>query len=279
MRTFFFSLLAAATLAVPVSAQTIERIKETNQFNIGFRTDAAPLSFAEPNGQPAGYSPLICVGIAHAVSKALDLPDLKVSFRAVGTEDRFEKVASGEIDLLCGAATITQRRLEIVDFSVPTYVDGTAVLMRNDIGDALNDLSGKKVGVRSGTTTQESLLATLTSEGLDAEVVLFDSHVAAIEAIKNKEIDAYFADQSILMYTYLSQNLSEEFKIPDRLLTLEKQGLALTRGDSAFRLLIDSALTDMFSNGTMEKLFGEAFPGATPGKAMQALYLMSPTRP
>lgn len=279
MRILAPLILSAVVTAVPAWAQTLERIKETNVLNLGYRVDAPPLSYAASDGQPAGYSPLICFSLAQAVANKLELADLEVVFVAVDTTNRFEKVASGEIDLLCGAATITLGRREIVDFSVPTFVDGAAVLLPKSAGNGLADLAGKKVGVRADTTTERGLATSFETAGIDATTEIFADHDAGLEALKSGEIDAYFADQSILMYNFFSKDMRDDFQFPQQLLTLEKQGLALAKGDSDFRLLVDTALSEMFSDGTIQKYFSEAFPGAEPGQGTQSMYLLSPTLP
>jgi len=279
MRTIILSLLAATLLAVPASAQTLERIKQTGELRIGYRTDATPLSFTDERGLPAGYTPLLCTGVAQAIANRLNMSDLTATFHPVDTTDRFDKVASGEIDLLCGAATITLSRREKVDFSVPVYVDGTAVLLPKVASDDLKDLIGKRVGVRLGTTTEQALTNTMTDAGVEAEVSKFADHKAGLEAMRNNEIDAYFADQSILFYLAFSGETKDMFKVTSSILTIEKQGLAMARGDADFRLLVDSAISDMFEDGTMEDLFQRALPGANPGLGIQAMNIMSPTIP
>jgi len=144
-------------------------------------------------GQPAGYSVLLCAGVAQAIANKLQMTDLLATFHAVDATDRFDKVASGEVDLLCGAATITLSRRELVDFSVPTYVDGTAVMLPKDASDELGDLVGKKIGVRSGTTTLDALNNTIASLGVEAEVIRFADHRAGLAAMISGEIDAYFS--------------------------------------------------------------------------------------
>jgi len=278
MRMLVLPILAAL-FALPASAQTLERIKETNRLNLGFRSDAAPISFADEKGSPAGYTPLICVGVAKAIAVALELPDLAVSFRPVNSPDRFEKVASGEIDMLCGASTITLGRREIVDFSVPIYVDGTAVLLPIGGATSFTDLEGKKIGVRGGTTTETVLKASLEEAGINAETFQFVDHNAGINAMKSKEIDAYFADQSILMFKFFSEDMAKDFQQPSQILTLEKQGLVLPRNDADFRLLVDTVLSEMFRDGTIDKLFKQTLPGVKPGQAVQGMYLLSPTLP
>jgi ABC-type amino acid transport substrate-binding protein len=270
-------VMLAAMLAAPVSAQTLERIKETGELKLGYRVDAAPLSFAEADGKPSGYSPLVCVSVAQHIANQFKLANLNVSFVPVDTTDRFDKVASGEIDLLCGASTITLERRKIVDFSVPTYVDGTAVMVAKGYEGGLASFAGKKVGVRSGTTTLDALTGSFADEGIDAEVISFDSHEAGLAAIEAAQITAYFADQSILVYMYINSKFQESLQLSDEILTIEKQGLALARGDADFRLAVDAALAQMYFDGTMEEIFKSALPGVTPGTAIRAMYLTSPT--
>ncbi len=94
-------------------------------------------------------------------------------------EDRFAAVTEGRVDLVCGADTVTLERREIVDFSIPTFVDGAAVLMQRGGDPDLTRLAGKRIGVRGATTTEDALRATLVEQGMQADVVLFDDHAAA----------------------------------------------------------------------------------------------------
>lgn len=274
------ALTLAATLAAgSLSAQTIDRIRETGQITIGFRTDAPPLSFADAEGRPAGYTPLLCDRLAQGIADRLDLAELNASFVQVTTSDRFERIAKGEIDILCGAATVTLGRQKIVDFSIPVYVDGTSVITRRGAGDHLSDLAGKTIGFRADTTTEQAVLNSFKAAGLEARFERFADHKAGFRALNDGALDAYFADQSILLFNYVAGNMSENFLLLDEILTIEKQALALPRGDSDFRLLIDTLLSEMYLDGTVERIFREALPGAEPGAALKAMFLIAPTLP
>ncbi|MCB1373804.1 MAG: amino acid ABC transporter substrate-binding protein, partial [Rhodobacteraceae bacterium] len=74
-------------------------------------------------------------------------------------------------------------------------------------------------------------------------------------------------------------DMAESFVVSDNTLTVEKQGLALTRGDSDFRLAVDRAISDLFLSGRMADFFRESFPGAQPGLALEALFLLGPDLP
>ncbi|MBU2944976.1 amino acid ABC transporter substrate-binding protein [Shimia thalassica] len=277
MRSLLFSIAAIAMTALPASAQTLERVAETKQLNLGYRLDAAPLSYRMDDGQPAGYAPLVCVQVAQAIINHLKIPNLNAQFVPVDASDRFEKVASGEIDILCGAATITLGRRALVDFSIPIFVDGTSLVLQKDDPESLESFSGKKLGVRGNTTTEAALRNTLASIGIQAEVVVFDTHGAGMAAMESKEIDGYFADQSILAGLFFGSPKQADLKMSTEILTIEKQGLAIKRGDTEFRLVVDSALSELYANGEMLKIFQKAIPGVNPGLAMEAMYLIAPT--
>lgn len=278
MRPFVTALIASILLPMALSAQTLERIKETGTLNLGFRSDAAPLSFLE-NDSPQGYAPTVCFELASKIGAAIGLTDLEVIFQTVTSEDRFDKIVSGEIDLLCGASTITLSRREMVDFSVPIYVDGATVALKADGPETLSGLAGQKIGVRSGTTTLEALQNSLTAQNIDAEVIQFDDHPSGMAALKGDIITAYFADQSILMTMVLGQENTQDYKVMQEILTVEKQGLAMAKGDTDFRLAVDRGLAELFQDGTMRQIFETTIPGAQTGLALEAMFLLSPTVP
>jgi polar amino acid transport system substrate-binding protein/glutamate/aspartate transport system substrate-binding protein len=270
-----FAAAVGLALAGPAAAEgVLDRLKETGEIRLGVREDAEPLSYLKA-GEPAGYSVLVCKAVAAALAKTLGR-ELATEWVTVSADDRFDAVADGRIDLLCGAATITLARREKVDFSIPTYVDGAAVLLPRDADPEFDALAGQKVGVRAGTTTEEVLRASLAAAKIDAEVVTFDDHQAALAALESDAIGAYFGDQSILFGLFFASDMSDTLVVSDNTLTIEKQGLALPRGDDDFRLAVDRALSDLYRSGDMVHFFEEAFPGATPGIALKSLFLLGP---
>ena len=276
MKRFLMPLLAGVLLAGAAQAQTIDRIKETGMLKLGYRLDAAPLSFQAEDGGPAGFSPMVCVELAQGILNTIKIPNMDVEFVAVGMQDQFEKVAAGEIDLLCGASTITLKRRELVDFSIPTFADGTTVMLPINGSEDFAQLTGKKLGVRRGSTTETALNNTLASTATFAEVVRFNDHAAAMAAMENGELDAYFGDQSILAGLWLSSPVRGNLKLSTNLLTIEKHGLAMARGDTEFRLLVDRLLSNMYARGVMQAIFQQALPGVQPGEIHRAIFTMAP---
>ena len=65
-------------------AGVLERTRETGVFRIGYRSDAAPLSYKNDIGEPAGYSVSLCRRIASAVREAIGVTAISVEYVAVG---------------------------------------------------------------------------------------------------------------------------------------------------------------------------------------------------
>jgi polar amino acid transport system substrate-binding protein len=273
--------LSAALLAptIGLAEGVLDRLRDTGEIRIGYRADAQPLSFADEAGIASGYTVAVCDAVVEALAEAVDREALETAFMPLDGPDRLGAVANGEVDLFCGAETVTLARRASVDFSIPVFADGAAILIRRDSEPTLEALAGERVGVRSGTTTEEVVGATLEAVEVEAEIVAFDDHEAGRDALLAGEIAAYFADQSILIALVVEAGPDGGLTFSDDTLTFEKQALALPLGDSAFRLAVDTALSDLYRNGEMGRIFAETLPGFEPGLAIQTLFLVAPETP
>ncbi len=127
MRRFLaFALVLAAAFALApqaASAATLDRIRDSGTFRIGFRADAKPYSYLDEQGQPAGYIVDLCLEVAAALG-----PNVNTQFVRVASDQRFEAVRDGRVDILCDPSSVTMQRREMVDFSLPTFLDGAGVI-------------------------------------------------------------------------------------------------------------------------------------------------------
>ena len=275
-------ILAAACAAIflliasQAQADVLARLSQGEPLKIGFREDAAPFSYRNELGQPVGFTVELCGVIVGDLKRELDLPDLLVEFIPVGAEDRFPALQDGAIDLLCGATTATLSRREMVDFSIPTFIDGASVLYRKDGPADFEGLAGRKVGVRGGTTTEAALQATLTELSVAAEVVSVSDHTDGLAMLEENELAAYFADQSILLFLLLKSGAKDQLWLSGRFFTREPYALALPRGDDDFRLFVDRSLSRLYRRGAVGGLFTKSFGLAKPSQLVEALYLISP---
>ena len=161
----------------------------------------------------------------------------------------------------------------MVDFSMFTFVDGASVLYLADGPSNFEALSGQKVGVRKGTTTEQALNATLQKLSLDAEVVNVADHGDGLSKLEAGEISAYFADQAILIYLAAGSGTPDKLRLSDRHFTNEPYALAMQRGDSDFRLLVDRTLVQLYRSGEIGQVFRNSFgERASPSDPLKLLY-------
>lgn len=269
-------LLVFALLPVEGGAATLDRLRETGELRIGYRPDAVPFSYEDTLGEAAGYSVELCKAVAAHLKEQLGLGKITLRYVPVSAEERFDAIEEGEIDLLCGATTATLSRRERVDFSIATFVDGASVLFRDDGPDNFQALAGRKVGVRGATTTEEALRNTLNDLGIDAAIVAVSSHDEGLHKLEAGEIAAYFGDRAILLFLAGESDDPASLMLSERYYTVEPYALGLPRGDGAFRLAVDRALSRIFRSGAIEGILAGAFgPKVEPSELVKALYVIS----
>jgi ABC-type amino acid transport substrate-binding protein len=267
--------LATVFIASSVSAGTLDRVRDSGDFKIGYRTDAAPYSYKNTLGEAAGYSVDLCRAVAVAVKEQLKMNEISIKYVPVTAENRFKAVEDGRIDILCGATTATLSRRELVDFSLGTFIDGASVMLTTDGPGGFEELAGKSVGVRGGTTTEEGLRNTLKKLAVDAKVVPVTSHDEGLTKLEKGEVSAYFADRGILLYLRAGSKSPEKLRVAAEYYSFEPYALAMKKGDDAFRLLVDRTLSHLYRSGRIVPIFRNAFGNAEPSDVLRSMYLIN----
>lgn len=267
--------LVLVLISTSVAAGTLDRIRETGTFKLGYRVDAPPFAYRNEVGEAEGYSVELCREVAKETKLQLHLDKLAIEYVPVTAENRFDMVRAGNIDILCGPTTQTLSRRQIVDFSLTTFIDGASVLYRKGGPASFRELAGKKIGVRAGTTTEEALRNTLDELSVKADVVAVKSHFDGLAQVESGEISAYFADWGILLGLLQRSDHPEVLRLSPRQFTYEPYALALARGDDDFRLLVDATLSHLYASGAIEPIFSKAFGPAQPSDLLKAVYILN----
>lgn len=257
------------------SAQTLERIAATKTIHIGFIPDQAPFAIPNPDGPPTGYAIDLCNRVVVKIRGIV--PGISVSYVETNLADAFDAVAAGQIDLLCGAVTATLGRRETVDFSEPIFVTGASALLRTDSPRDLRELflgertispprslemrsfQTSHVGVRADTTTETLLRRAVSDGGYAATVVRYPTHEEGLAALEAREIDAYFADRALLIGLLDRAQHPSRLILGSRLLTQEAYGIAMARGDTDLRLLVDRVLSALYATPDFALLLATYF--------------------
>ncbi|EEX14954.1 amino-acid ABC transporter, periplasmic binding protein [Citreicella sp. SE45] len=235
---------------------------------ICYREDTAPFSYLDDNGEPTGYTIELCKRVVASLNVDLQMI-------AVTAEDRFDRLARGDCDLLCEATTVTLKRRKQADFSFYTFLTGAAFLYPKSTGDAGKTVN---VGYLKGTTVEAAARAGNIIGGSSGQYVLkefeFESHEEAQEALANGELQGYLADREILelMLEELPR-MADAYQISKQSLTYEPYAIAVRLGDFETRLKVDTALAEIFTTpGAMRAMLTEHIPARRNDPLLEDLF-------
>ena len=274
-------LVAAGLVAFAASAQpapnTLGRIKAAKAINVAYAGDSLPFSWATSDKRPAGYSIDLCKRVIAQVSRAVGEPDLKVNWTVGSVTERLQMVATGKADLECGNTTQTLARLASVDFSNLIFIDSGGFLVKT--GSPINgmaDLSGRKVAVLKGTTTEARLTDQLRKRLINATVVQISEALEGIAMLDAGTVDAYAGDKIKLIGLAAQVKEPARFAMLTEELSFEPYAFALPRNDSAFRREVNTALTQIYLSPDIEVIF-EQWLGrlGRPSGLLAAMYLLN----
>ena len=256
---FAFTLLAPAASGAD-SVPTLDQIKKSGTFRIGYRQSEPPMSFRDNEGNPIGYSIDLCTRIATAVKTHLGDADISIDFVPVNSQNRFAALVDNKIDILCGATTKTLSRSERVDFTQLTFATGASVMsLQTTPINTLDDLQGKKVAVTKDTTTETVLKSALKQTLVEAEVVVVDSAVQGFDMLKSGEVAAYSADQVVLIGLLFTSDAPKKYGVSEITFSYEPFALALRRNDADFRLIADRVLSQLYRAGGIIQIYKRWF--------------------
>lgn len=264
-------LLAAALVAAPQAALagTLDRIKESGVVRIGYRADAKPYSYQD-RGRPAGFIVDLCAEVAAALG-----PGIRTEYIVVSAAERFEAVRDRRIDILCDPSSVTLARREMVDFSLPTFLDGASALSRTSKPvRKFEDMAGKRIGVLAGTTTENTLRESLANLSLDATIVPVSDHRAGMELVWTDQIDTYFADRAIIA-AMLGDGGRPGFTLSRQYFSYETYALAVPRDDGAFRLVVDRTLSRLYRSGRINVLLTKTFGNRPLDELLKAMFAIN----
>ncbi len=258
-------------------ADTLKRVLETGEFRIGYVPDAPPLSFRDSNGNVVGYSIDLCRNIASAVRDELGLEKIDIVFTPLESmEQRLSAIENGDVDIECGATTVTLSRRERVDFTLMTFITGSAVLSlkTNPIGN-VDDVDGQKIAVLSGTTTEDVMRRVIEVNEFDVDLQLITSHDEGMELLNDRKVAGYASDRAMLIgQVFRNANAKNQYAMTRSSLSFEPYAMMIPRGDTEFRLVADRALASLFRGARIRRVYHNWFGryGEPLSKIVEAMY-------
>ncbi len=179
--------------------------------------------------------------IAEKMGKELEILD--VEFDSI-----IPAIVSNKADIALAALTVTEDREENVNFSDSYFETSQNILVRygSDISK-VSDLKGKKIGVQTGNIADINY----TEEFGEGNIERFNKHVDAVEALKNKKIDAVVLDNEPAKF-FASEN--DEIVMLNNVCKGEEYAIAINKDNQDLLGEINNILAETKKSGELDEI-------------------------
>jgi ABC-type amino acid transport substrate-binding protein len=173
-------------------------------------------------------------------------------------ETIFRDLAQGKFEAVMSAATITEEREKVVNFSLPYYLSEQSILVQEGSEiTGLADLKGKVVAAQQGTTG-----LTLGKEKAEASQLRpFPEGPDADNALKAGTVEAVIIDRPV------AEQQAKELggiEIVENVPTEETYGIAISKENTELVEQINEGLKKAVADGSYTKVYEKWFEGKAP---------------
>jgi len=249
MKKFLLVSLSLLLAVVLAACGTNSDSKETNGagkvYKVGVDTTYPPFEFKEGD-QYKG----IDIELIKAIAKN---QGFKINLTPMDFGGIIPAMQANQLDVAIAGMSITDERKKVVDFSSPYFNAGLTVVVKKDNKDikSVNDLKGKKVAVKKGTTGAK--YAQDNASKLGIEVVQFNDSPAMFQEVSNGNADALIEDYPVISYAIAQKDLG--LKIVGDRLNGDQYGIAVLKGQNQDVLKkINKGLAELKKDGTYDKI-------------------------
>lgn len=219
-------------------------------------TNAAfpPYEYKEGNAF-AGIDVEIAGKIAEKLGMTLEIKDVEFGSIVGG-------VQTGKFDIGMAGMTVTEDRLESVNFST-TYATGIQVVIvaEDSTITSLDDLKADgsmKFGVQQDTTGDIYASDTVDKGGYGEEnVIRYKTGADAVQALKVGKVDAVIIDNEPAK-SFVAAN--EGLKILDAEWAVEDYAIAIAKENKALLTAVNNALAELEADGTLDSIIAKYIP-------------------
>jgi glutamate/aspartate transport system substrate-binding protein len=272
------AVVLGAAFAAPAVAQegTLKKVKDSGTITIGHRDASIPFSYYDDKQQPVGYSIDLCLKIVDALKAELKLPKIDVKYQLVTSANRIPLMGNGTIDLECGSTTNNLERQKQVWFTITHFVTANRFVSKKASKvKTLADLKGKTVVSTAGTTNIKQATELNAQQNLGMNIISANGHSEAFQMVETGRAVAFVMDD-ILLYSLVAQARTPgDYVISPDALSIEPYGIMLRKDDTAFKKVVNAAMTNLYKSGQINAIYDKWFLKPVPPKGINLNVPMS----
>ncbi|MDD2923559.1 amino acid ABC transporter substrate-binding protein [Rhodoferax sp.] len=251
---------ASAPAPAPALVPVLERIAGGGKLVIAHRESSIPFSYLDANKKPIGYAVDLCLKIAQAVQKKLELKNLPVDYLQVTPANRIDMVVQGKADLECGSTTNNAERRQKVAFTVPHFITGARLLVKaNSPVQRMEELQGKRLVSTKGTTPLKAAIQANRERLMNITIVEAPDHAKAVEMVEKGEAEAFVMDDVLLYGLAANRPNPGALKVVGKFLTTEPLAIMLPKNDPDFKKVVDEEMRRLVFSKEIFQIYDKWF--------------------
>ena len=203
--------------------------------------------YDDETGEIVGIDAEVAAAICEKLGYELEIVDM--DFDAI-----IPAVTTGKIDFGMAGMTVTEERMQSVDFTTSYATGIQVVIVKEDseivsVDDLFAEGANHKIGVQQGTTGDLYCSWDIEDEGLGS-VERYKNGTDAVLALTSGKVDCVVIDNEPAK-NYIAAN--EGLKILDTEYAVEDYAIALAK-DSELTEKINAALEELIADGTVQAI-------------------------
>lgn len=232
------SEVSAASEASAVETTGEYKLATDGVLTMGTNATFPPYEYYEGD-KIVGIDAEISQAIAEKLGLTLEIVDM--DFNSL-----VSAVQSGKIDISAAGMTVTEDRLQNVDFT-DSYSTGVQVVIVTEDSDiaSVDDLTGKLIGVQDATTGH----IYCSDDFGEENVIAYNNGAMAVQALKDGKVDCVVIDQEPAK-NFVAVN--EGLKILDTEYVTEDYAIAVAKENTALKDAINAAMAELKEDGTIQ---------------------------
>lgn len=213
---------------------------------VGTHAEFPPFEYIGDDGTIQGFDADLMTAIMEKVGQEIEITNMDFASLILALQN-------GQIDMAIAGMTITEERMQNVNFSDP-YFEATQKLIVNE-GSAIaasQDITAEmKIGVQEGTTGD--MYAT---DNMPAKVERYNKALDAVLDLKNGRLDAVLVDAA--PSEYLAANVGGVVVLEENI-SEEQYGIAMRKEDTQLLESVNAALKDLIDSGAYAEIYANYF--------------------
>lgn len=249
-----FALVSLVAAAAPAQAPTSNRT-----LVVGSTATYPPFAYETPGKEIEGFDVDIIKAVTRKSGRSVRL--VNTPFTGV-----FASLVNGDIDLIISGITITERRLQSHDFTTPYFEARQLIAVHAESPvKRLQDLTGKKVGVVTGSTGDE--MASRAFGKTSSNIRRFDTTPLIMAELLAYGVDAAIGDNGVIAYRVREQETLKTVEDPG--FAKEYFGIVVKKGNALLLDQLNSGLKAIIADGEYARIYRRWFndePRALPAR-------------